>query len=107
MAKSIMRCCSGLSSMVIAVSPWGPGRPLPLYYNSGAVWARCRFWGLPCQDLLRRRAAHADAVRNADALVGVARHVQAGDLRQTRFQFGLARGMSDRVLRHGEIGRAH
>src|ERR1017187_10238171 len=64
-------------------------------------WARCRFWGLPCQDLLRRRAAHADAVRNADALIGVARHVQAGDLRQTRFQFGLARGMSDRVLRHG------
>src|ERR1035437_6571272 len=55
----------------------------------------------PIQNLLRGRATHADAVRNADSLVRVARYVQAGNLRAARFKFDLAGGMSDRVLRHG------
>src|SRR5262249_46611777 len=54
-----------------------------------------------CMDLFRRGLAHADAVGDADALVGVAGEVQAGNRGRTRFDLPDPVEMADGVLGHG------
>src|SRR5262249_54268950 len=52
-------------------------------------------------DPLRRFFSHADAVRHTDAMIGVAREVQAGDGCEPRFELPDALAVAHRVLRHG------
>ena len=57
--------------------------------------------GLFPDDFFGRLAAHANAVRNADALVGVPGEVQAGDRGDATSDLPETAGVSYRVLRHG------
>src|ERR1022692_4912403 len=48
-----------------------------------------------------RLLSHADAIRYADARIGIAGQLKAGNGGGPRFDFGEPRRVTDRVLRHG------